>query len=57
MSSKEQFRDALKREKLIIIKQKEEIELQRNIISELKHQNSVLKIRLSWKKKWYQFWK
>jgi hypothetical protein len=58
MSSKEQFKDALKRDKEIISELNKKILLKDKIIKELNDQNSILGIRISLKqKKWWQFWK
>jgi len=64
MSSKEQYKDALKSKNkiitdqgLMITKQHKELLLKDKIIRELKDQISVLKIRIDLKKKWWQFWK
>jgi hypothetical protein len=58
MSSKEQFKDALKKEKQIIVDLKKEIQSKDLIIREQKDQIAVLKVRIDLKKKlWYQFWK
>lgn len=59
MSSKGQFKDALKRDKEIISELNKKILLKDKIIKELNDQNSILRIRISLKQKkwWWQFWK
>jgi len=56
MSSKEQFKDAIKRDKQIIVDLKKEIQLKDNIIKEQNQQISILKI-INRRKKWWEFWK
>jgi chromosome segregation ATPase len=58
MSSKEQFKDALKRDKQIIADLKKAIQEKDDVIKEQSHQIEILKARIDLKKKkWYQFWK
>jgi hypothetical protein len=62
MSSKEQFKDALKREKQIIIDLKKELTEKDNIIRNLRSElfdyrmKNIKSITVE-EKKWWQFWK
>jgi len=60
MSSKEQFRDALKRDKQLIVNIRKEIEAKDEHIKILRAENFRLErklIELKQAKKWWQFWK
>jgi len=58
MSSKEQFKDALKRDKRTIIELAKEIDVKNQIIKEQENQLKHFRLLLQFKnKKWWQFWK
>jgi hypothetical protein len=64
MSSKQQFRETLKREKQTlsslnkdINELKEKLALREKIIDEQRLQIKLLQIELKRKRQWYQFWK
>lgn len=60
MSSKEQFRDALKRENRVITDLRRTIEIKDRGITLLRQENLRLKlqnIELKRKRQWWQFWK
>lgn len=62
MSSKEQYKDALKRERQIITNLKKEINDRDEIIRKLRAENFHNKIQLrestpNRKKRWWEFWK
>ena len=60
MSSKEQFRDALKRENRLISNMRLEIQMRDSHVKFLEEENLRLKLKiieLQRQKKWWQFWK
>ena len=60
MSSKEQFRGALKRDKQLITNLQKAIQVRDDYVKVLEEENLRLKLKhieVTRKKKWYQFWK